>query len=65
MRVVGEGLHDVGSGVDEVAMQLGDRFRMLEHHLGHEGAGLQVAAPFQFEQVAFGADDRPGVETLQ
>ena len=33
MRVVGERLDDVGSGVHEVAMKLRHRFRMLEHDL--------------------------------
>ena len=44
--------------MDEIAMQLRHDFRMLEHDLGHEGAGLQVAAPLELEHVALGADDR-------
>jgi hypothetical protein len=32
---------------------------MLEHDLGHERAGLQVAAALELEHVAFGADHGP------
>jgi osmoprotectant transport system permease protein len=38
---------------------------MLEHDLRHEGTGLQVAAPLQLEDVAFGADHRAIFEALQ
>ena len=51
--------------MDEIAMQLGHDFGMLEHDLGHEGAGLQIAAALELEHVALGADDGPAVESLQ
>ena len=65
MRVVGERLDDVRARVDEVAMELRHDLRMLEHDLGHERAGLQVAAPLELEDVAFGADDGALVEALR
>jgi hypothetical protein len=43
MGVVGERLHDLGTGMDELAMQLLDQLGMLEHDFEHVGAGLQVA----------------------
>ena len=51
--------------MDEIAMQLRDRFRVLEHDFRHEGAGLQIAAPLELEHIAFGADDRAAGELLQ
>jgi hypothetical protein len=55
--VVGAGLDDVGAGMDEVAMELDERLGMLDHDLGHEGAGLQIAAALELEDIAFRADD--------
>jgi hypothetical protein len=52
MGVVGERLHHVGAGVHELAVKLRHLLGMVEHHLRHEAAGLQVAAPLQLEQVA-------------
>ena len=46
----------------EIAMQLAHDLGMLEHDLGHEGAGLQIAATLELEHVALGADHRPLVE---
>ncbi len=46
-------------------MQLRDHLRMFEHDLGHERAGLQVAAALELEDVALGADHWPLVEALQ
>ena len=63
-RVIGERLDDVGARVHELAVELVDDLRMLEHDLRHEGAGLQIAAPLELEQIAFGADHRPLVEAL-
>ena len=51
--------------MDEIAMQLRHRFRMLEHDFRHERAGLQVASPLELEHVALGADDRAAGELLQ
>ncbi len=64
MRVIGERLDDVGARMDEVAMELRDRLRMLEHDLRHERARLQIAPPLELEDIAFGADHGTGVETL-
>jgi len=38
--------------------------RMLEHDFGHECTRLQVTAPLEFEQIAFGADHGSGFEPL-
>ncbi len=63
--VVGEGLDDVRAGVDELAMQPLDELRVVEHDLGDERAGLQVAAPLALEQVALRADDGTLLEPLE
>ena len=65
MRVIGEGLDDVRAGMNEVAMELDDDLGMLEHDLGHESSCLEIAAPLELEDVAFGADHRTGFEALQ
>ncbi len=65
MRVVGEGLDDIRARVDEIAMKAFDQLRVLENDLGDVGAGLQVAAALELEQIAFGADDRAGGQPLQ
>ena len=54
--VVREGLNDVGARVDELAVELRHELRVIQHDLGHVGAGLEVAAPLQLEEVALGAD---------
>ena len=46
-------------------MELGDRLGVLEHDLGDEGAGLEIAAPLELEQVALGADHRAGGKPLE
>ena len=65
MGVVGESLDDIGAGVNELAVQPGDELGMLEHDLGHVGAGLQIAAPLELEQIALGADHRSLVEPFE
>src|SRR5215470_2121493 len=65
MGIVGQCLDDVRAGVNEIAMELCDDLRMFEHDLGHESAGLKVAAALKLEHVAFGANHRALVETLQ
>ena len=63
--VVGERLDDVRAGVDEVAVELVDDLRMLEHDLGDERARLQVAAALELEDVALGADHGALLEALE
>ncbi len=65
VRVVRERLDDVGARAHEVAVQLRDDLGMLEHDLGDEGAGLQIAAPLELEEIALGADHRALVEPLE
>ena len=48
----------------ELPVQGGDLLGVIEHDLGHERPGLQVAATFELEQVALGADHRTGGEPL-
>ena len=64
MRIVGQRLDDVGAGVDKIAMQLGDDFRMFDDDFRNECPGLQIPAPFEFEQVTLGADHRACFEAL-
>ena len=63
VAVVGEGQHDVGSGTGELGVQFFKRVRMLQHHLGHVGPGLQIAAPFHLEEVTAGVQD--GIVAVQ
>ena len=65
VAVVGEGLDHVRAGVGELAVQARDHLGVVEHHGGHEGAGLQVAAALAFEEVALGADDGAGGESVE
>ena len=65
VRVVGERLDDVGTRVDEFAVELGDELGVLEDDLGNEGASLQVAPPLELEQIALGADDGTLLEPLE
>ena len=65
MRVVRERLDDVGARVHELAVQLRDELGMIEHDLGDERAGLEVAPPLELEEVALGADHRPRLQALQ
>ena len=64
VRVVGQRLDDLRAGVDEVAVELRDDLRMLEHGLGDECARLQVPTPLELEDVALGTDHRATVEAL-
>ena len=59
MGVVGERLDDVRARVDEVPVEAFHQIRVLEHDHGDEGAGLEVAAALELEQVALGADHGP------
>ena len=58
VRVVGERLDDVRARMHEFAVQLRHDLGVLQHDLRDEGAGLQIAAPLELEQIAFGADHR-------
>ena len=65
MGVVGEGQHDVGARVQEVAVQLGHDLRVVQHRLRHVGACGKIAAPLDLEQIALGADDGPCCQPLE
>ena len=57
MGVVGEGQHDVGACVQEVAVELSHDLRVLQNRLRHVGAGGEITATLDLEQIALGADD--------
>ena len=63
--VVRERLDDIGAGVNELAMELGDDLGVVEDDLGNERARLQVTPPFAFEQIALGADHGALLEALE
>src|SRR6185437_10127947 len=65
VHVVGERLGDVRPRAHEVQVQLFDDLGVLDQHLGHERAGLQVAAALELEHVTIRADDRPFLEARQ
>jgi hypothetical protein len=51
--------------VHELAVEALDDLRMLEHDLGDERPGLQVAPPLALEEVAFGAHDRAAAQQVE
>jgi hypothetical protein len=57
--------YDIGAGMHKLSVQLRDLFRVLEDHFGHERASLNIAAVFQFEEIAFGTDNRAVFESLE
>src|SRR5206468_11786974 len=63
--VIGERLDHIRSRVDELAVKLADELGMLEDHLRHECAGLEVATPLEFEHIPFGANHRTLCEALE
>ena len=54
MGVVGEGEHYVGAGAQEVAMQPDHRIGVFEHRFGHVGAGGDIAAALELEEITLG-----------
>ena len=50
--------------MDELAVQLFHGLRMLEHDLGYERAGLEVAAPLELEQITLRTQHGPLLEPL-
>ena len=65
VRVVGERFDDVRARVDEVAMEPQDALRVVEDHLRHECACLQVTTPLELEEIPLRADDRPFLQSLE
>jgi hypothetical protein len=65
MGVVGEGFDDVAARMHEVLMQPLHHIRVLYHRFGHEGAGLEVAATLQFEEIALGANDMADLQPFE
>jgi hypothetical protein len=51
--------------VYEVPVEAFHQVWMLEDDLRDEGAGLEVAAPLELEEVPLGADDGSDGETLE
>ena len=65
MRVVSEGLDDVGAGSQEIAMEGLDLLGEIENDFGDVGSRLQVAPALQFKQIALGANHRAGGELIE
>ena len=65
MGVVGEGQHHVGARVQEIAVQLGHDIRVVQDRFRNIGAGGEIAAPLDLEQIALGTDDRPCCQPLE
>jgi hypothetical protein len=51
--------------MDELAVELCNRLRVIKHNLGHERAGLHIAASLELEQISLCADHGIGLEPLQ
>ena len=58
--VVGEGLHHVGSGAEELPVELLDGLGVLHRGLGGPGPGLDVASLLQLENEASISNNRAG-----
>ena len=58
MPVIGKGDHDIGAGTQKFAVELCESVGVFEDDFGNKRAGLQIAAPFEFKEIAFGANDR-------
>ena len=65
MGVVGESDHDIGTGAKEFAMELAQRVRKIEDDFGDIRTGFDVSPPFEFEDVAFGADDNIRLQSFE
>jgi hypothetical protein len=65
VRVVGERDHDVGAGPKKFAVQLAQCVGKIENDFGNIGAGLDVAAPLEFEDVALGAEHDAGFQPFE
>ena len=57
-RVEGHRLEDLGAGAQEFAVQLRERIRVFDHHLGCERSRLHVPALLELEQVPAVAEHR-------
>jgi hypothetical protein len=56
---------ELGARTHELAMELRQRFRVLDGHLGCERSGLDVAPLLQLQEVAAVAEHRPFGQALQ
>jgi hypothetical protein len=63
--VEGHGLEHLGTGAEELTMELRESVRMLDDHFRREGTRLDVATLLELQQVAAVAQDRSFGETLQ
>jgi hypothetical protein len=55
VAIVGQSNHHFCTGAQELA-QLPERIGIIQHDFGDERAGLDIAAPLELEDVAFGAE---------
>ena len=65
MRVVSEGLDDVRTGSQEIAMEVLHLLGEIENDFGDVGSRLQVAPALQFKQIALGANHRADGQLIE
>ena len=65
MSVIGEGFHHLAAGVNEVFVQPRHRVPDAQSRPPGQTDRLKVAAPFELEEVALGANDGPDTEALK
>ena len=65
MAIISECFDDIGARVNKFAMELVDLFWVFENDLRHKGAGLNITATFEFEEITLGADDRAVFKSLE
>ena len=63
--VVGEGLHHVAPGAEELPVELLDSLRVFHRGLGGPGPGLDVASLLQLKYKASISNNRASSETLK
>jgi hypothetical protein len=53
MGIVGQGLHNVRAGPNELPVQLAQGLRIIEHYLWNIRPSLEVSAALKLEEIAF------------
>ncbi len=56
MPIISEGLDDVGTGPQKIAVQPYNGVGMIQNGFWNESAGLHITSPPQLEQIAFRAN---------
>ena len=58
MPVVRQRLDHIRTPAHELPVEGGHGIGKIQHHFGHKRTGLHIATPFQFKEIAFGAEHR-------